>query len=88
MEEFKASEPRFDKQDYLVGSDSKTNFWELYKSERKFKDFQPEEDINDPRFAYFKSCKELKIQPKAGLLIKEKDSPYMDFENKFMSSTY
>ena len=44
----------FDKQDLLVGSKAKKKFWELYKSDRSFKDFNPEKDeTNDPRFAYF-----------------------------------
>ena len=32
---------RFYKQELLVGSGAKQKFWELYKSERKFKDFKP-----------------------------------------------
>ena len=32
---------RFDRQELLVGTGAKQKFWELYKSERKFKDFKP-----------------------------------------------
>lgn len=77
---------RFDKQELLVGSGAKQKFWELYKSERKFKDFRPLENTPDPRFAYFQTCKNLRIQPKAGLLIKEKEDPYIDFTNQFLKS--
>jgi hypothetical protein len=86
LEEEKREEPKFDKQTLLVGSGAKQKFWELYKSERHFKDFKPKQKITDPRFAYFQTCKDLKIQPKAGLLIKDKENPYIDFENQFMKS--
>ena len=52
----------FDKQDLLVGSRAKKKFWELYKSDRSFKDFNPKEDTTeDPRFAYFQHCKKKNI---------------------------
>lgn len=70
-----------------MGSGAKQKFWELYKSERKFKDFKPAQGISDPRFAYFKTCKDLKIQPKAGFLIHERETPYIDFTGQFMKST-
>ena len=55
FEDMENAEPvTFDKQDLLVGSHAKKKFWELYKSDRSFKDFNPEKDeTNDPRFAYF-----------------------------------
>ena len=60
-------EEKFDNQGLLVGNSAKNKFWELYKSDRKFKDFQEESDpLLDPRFAYFKQCKELNIIPRAG----------------------
>lgn len=47
-------EESFANQSLLVGSRAKQKFWNLYKSERKFKDFDPEqESASDPRFAYF-----------------------------------
>ena len=77
----------FDKQDLLVGSRAKKQFWELYKSDRSFKDFNPHKDeTNDPRFAYFQMCKENNIQPKAGLLIKDSENPSIDFTNQFLKS--
>lgn len=54
IEEEKVEDLRFDKQEHLVGSRARQNFWDLYKSERAFKDFKPlEEETADPRFAYF-----------------------------------
>ena len=41
FEEDEVKEDRFDKQELLVGSGAKQKFWELYKSERKFKDVTP-----------------------------------------------
>lgn len=41
LEEEKREEPKFDKQELLVGTGAKQKFWELYKSERHFKDFKP-----------------------------------------------
>ena len=59
-------EEKFDNQGLLVGNQAKNKVWELFKSERKFKDFDEEQDpMVDPRFAYFKQCKELNIIPRA-----------------------
>ena len=44
-------------------------FWDLYKSERKFKDYQEGEVTHDPRFAYFQTCKAEYMRPKAGYII-------------------
>ena len=41
LEDDLKEDERFDRQELLVGSDAKQKFWELYKSERKFKDFKP-----------------------------------------------
>ena len=38
LEDPEAEEEKFDNQNFIVGSQGKTRFWELYKSERKFKD--------------------------------------------------
>lgn len=35
-------------------------------------DTENSEEIQDPRFAYIKTCKEQKVLPKAGMLIREK----------------
>lgn len=71
----------------LVGNSAKNKFWELYKSERKFKDFQEESDpMVDPRFAYFKQCKELNINPRASQIIREKESPVIDYTNQYLNS--
>ena len=37
-----AEEENFANQSLLVGSRAKQKFWNLYKSERKFKDFDPD----------------------------------------------
>jgi hypothetical protein len=38
LDEPDVEEEKFDNQGLLVGTVGKTKFWELYKSERKFKD--------------------------------------------------
>jgi len=54
MENEEQEEENFKSQGLLVGSRAKQKFWDLYKSNRKFKDFDPEiEETPDPRFAYF-----------------------------------
>lgn len=63
-----------------MGSSGKTKFWELYKSERKFKD-QGDNSQVDPRFAYFQQCKDLHINPRASQVIKDKESPVIEFVN-------
>lgn len=70
-----------------MGSRAKQKFWDLYKSERKFKDFDPNMNENkDPRFAYLQTCKEKNCLPKANLLIKETDNPVIDFTNKYIAT--
>ena len=59
----------------------------MYKSERKFKDFDPEmENSNDPRFAYFQTCKDENCLPRAALLIKDTENPVIDFTNKYLAT--
>lgn len=58
--------------DLYFGEEAKENFWDLYKSDRRFKDFDQETDeIKDPRFAYLKVCKDLKVYPKARMVIRK-----------------
>ena len=64
------------------GEEAKDNFWSLYKSDRRFKDFDVQNDnINDPRFAYLKMCKELKVFPKARMIIREQKTSHIDYSN-------
>ena len=59
----------------------------MYKSDRKFKDFDPESETSvDPRFAYFQTCKTENCLPRASLLIKDTENPVIDFTNKFLST--
>ena len=77
MNEDNYEDPRF-----FFGSDAKEEFWDLYKSERRFKDYNTGVDeIKDPRFAYLKTCKELMVYPKARMLIREKKSNNIDYSN-------
>jgi len=71
-----------------VGSRAKQKFWDLYKSERRFKDFNPAQEMSkDPRFAYFQTCRKVNCLPKAALIIKDSENPVIDFTNKFLGST-
>ena len=46
-------EENYDDPLLYFGEEAKDNFWNLYKSERRFKDYDQERDeIMDPRFAY------------------------------------
>ena len=66
----------------FFGEEAKENFWDLYKSERRFKDYDQGTDvIADPRFAYFKACKELNVIPKARMVIREKKTNHLDYSN-------
>jgi hypothetical protein len=88
LEDPEPEEEKFDSQNLLVGNPSKTKFWQLYKSPRKFKDHhegRPTE--KDPRFAYFEMCKEMNINPRANQLIREKESPIIDFTNEYLNSS-
>jgi Ran GTPase-activating protein (RanGAP) involved in mRNA processing and transport len=76
------AEENFEDPKYYFGDEAKEDFWDLYKSERRFKDYNTETDeIKDPRFAYLKTCKELKVFPKASMLIKEKNTGHIDYTN-------
>jgi hypothetical protein len=67
------------------GEEAKEDFWDLYKSERRFKDYDEETgEIKDPRFAYLKTCKDLMVYPKARMLIRDKKaekSNHLDYSN-------
>ena len=77
MHEDNFEDPRF-----YFGDDAKEEFWDLYKSERRFKDYNiGVDEIKDPRFAYLKMCKELMVYPKARMLIREKKSNNIDYSN-------
>ena len=66
MHEDNFEDPRF-----YFGEDAREEFWDLYKSERRFKDYNTGVDeIKDPRFAYLQTCKELMVYPKASMLIR------------------
>ena len=71
-----------------MGSRARQKFWTLYKSERKFKDFDPDIDNStDPRFAYFQTCKDENCLPRASLLIKDTENPVIDFTNKYLATS-
>ena len=67
------------------GKPAKDKFWELYKSDRTFKD-NMEKEVKDPRFAYIKTCHEMKVLPKAGLIIKSEESSRLSFANQGLLS--
>ena len=85
MEEQDSEEEKFDTQALLVGSSAETKFWELYKSERKFKD-NADASQSDPRYAYFERCKQMHINPRASQVIKNDQSPVISHVNKFLNS--
>jgi len=69
------------------------NFWLLYKysthtkshrSDRKFKDHEQSEEIQDPRFAYLQTCEQLKVFPKARMIIREESTKVLDYSNYSM----
>lgn len=66
----------------FFGEEAKDSFWNLYKSERKFKDYDElSDEIHDPRFAYLKTCKDLKVNPKARMIIRDQKTTCFDFSN-------
>ena len=76
------SEENYEDPNLYFGEEAKDNFWNLYKSERRFKDFDVENDeIQDPRFAYLKTCKDLKVFPKARMVIRDKKTTHLDYSN-------
>ena len=44
------------------------------------------ENSNDPRFAYFQTCKDENCLPRAALLIKDTENPVIDFTNKYLAT--
>ena len=75
-------EEAFDDPSLYFGKDAKEEFWDLYKSDRRFKDYNTGTDeIKDPRFAYLQTCKELMVYPKASMLIRDKKSNHIDYSN-------
>ena len=52
-EEETRNDVNWEKQSLLVGNRAKQQFWHLYKSERVFKDYNPDAKQEDPRLAYF-----------------------------------
>ena len=75
-------EENFEDPSLFFGDEAREGFWDLYKSERRFKDYKlGTDDIKDPRFAYLQTCKELKVHPKARLLIRDKKTSHLDYSN-------
>lgn len=69
-----------DKEKNYFGQRAKERFWKLYKSDRTFKD-QFKEEIKDPRFAYIKTCHDLKMLPKAGMVIRSAKTTHLSYAN-------
>ena len=64
------------------GEQGVNKFWDFYKSERKFKDFtEDRKDILDPRQAYFQTCDDLMVYPRAKLIIRDNTSPIIEYSN-------
>ena len=71
-----------DDPDLYFGEKAVDNFWDFYKSDRKFKDFEKDSSfIKDPRQAYFQTCKELGVFPRAKLIIRDESSPNIEYIN-------
>jgi hypothetical protein len=69
------------------GETAVDKFWDFYKSERKLKDLSENAvDIRDPRQAYFQTCKDLKVYPRAKLIIRSNTSPVVDYSNTSLIS--
>lgn len=71
----------YDDVNLFFGEEAKENFWDLYKSERRFKDFDEHDQIADPRFAYLKACDDLKVFPKARMIIRDQKTTHLDYSN-------
>ena len=69
------------KEQNYFGRKAKNKFWQLYKSDRTFKD-NINNDVKDPRFAYIKSCQEMRMLPKAGLVIRGEQTKHLSFANQ------
>jgi hypothetical protein len=75
-------EENYEDSSLYFGEEAKDNFWNLYKSDRRFKDFDAlTDEIHDPRFAYLKSCKDLKVNTKARMIIRDQKTTCFDFSN-------
>lgn len=75
-------EEKQDQSKVLYGHEARTQFWHLYKSERKFKDFDTRSDWSkDPRFAYFQECNNANILPRSRQIIKETETTCLDYTN-------
>ena len=70
-----------DDPDLYFGEKAVDKFWDFYKSDRKFKDFTDDkDDIMDPRQAYIQTCTDLKVFPRAKLLIRDVSSPIIEYD--------
>lgn len=69
------------KEKNYFGKKAKDKFWNLYKSDRTFKD-NAKSEIKDPRFAYIKTCHDLKVLPKAGMMIRSEKTSHLSFANQ------
>jgi hypothetical protein len=71
-----------DSPDLYFGEKAKDSFWDFYKSDRKFKDFNAKhEEISDPRQAYFQTCKELGVFPRPKLIIRDEMAPVVEYKD-------
>lgn len=71
-----------DDPDLYFGEKAVDNFWDFYKSDRKFKDFNSaKQEIEDPRQAYFQTCKEMGVFPRAKLIIRDEHDPVVEYVN-------
>jgi hypothetical protein len=83
-----SEEEKFDNPDILFGHEARGKFWELYKNDRKFKDFNAKKDVSkDPRFAYFNECTQANILPRSSQIIKDNESTCLDFTNHFLKTS-
>jgi hypothetical protein len=71
-----------DNPNLYFGEAAKDKFWDFYKSDRKFKDFDAvKQQIEDPRQAYFHTCNELGVFPRAKLIIRDEQDPEVEYKN-------
>lgn len=76
------NEDHLDDPGLYFGEGAKDKFWDFYKSERKFKDFNAiKQQIEDPRQAYFQTCNELGVFPRAKLIIRDDTDPEVEYSN-------
>lgn len=73
---------RLDDPDLYFGDKAKDLFWDFFKSDRKFKDFDYKGmQTDDPRQAYFDTCAELGVFPRAKLIIRDENNPEVEYTN-------